>query len=105
MKIRRDDMVKVIYGASKGKTGRVLESMPKEGMIIVEKVNVVKRHQRPTQDNRQGGIIEKEAKIDVSKVMLICPQCDKPTRVQYKRLEDSSKVRICAKCSEVVKVG
>lgn len=99
--IKKDDVVVVISGADKGKKGRVIEAIPAEGRVVVEKVNVIKRHQRPDPRNRQGGIIEREHKIDASNVQIFCPKCDKPVRIGHKRLEDGKKVRICRKCGEM----
>lgn len=104
MSVRKDDVVVVTAGADKGKRGRVIESFPEEGRIRVEKVNMVKKHQKPTQRQRQGGIIEKEAKIQVSNVQIYCSKCDKPVRVAHKKLEDGKKVRVCRKCGEMLDV-
>ena len=101
-KIRKGDTVKVISGKDKGKIGEVIRVIPKEDKVIVRGVNIVKRHQRPNAQMRQGGIIEKEAPIYVSKVALVCPSCEKPTRVGFRFLEDGSKVRYCKKCGEVI---
>ncbi|MDH5510110.1 MAG: 50S ribosomal protein L24 [Nitrospinota bacterium] len=103
--VKKNDVVVVIAGADKGKKGKVLEVIPSEGRVIVEKVNIVKRHQRPTQQQRQGGIIEREAKIDASNVQLFCSKCDKPVRFGHQRLEDGKKVRVCRKCGEMMDVG
>ncbi len=100
-KIKRDDLVLVIAGKDKGRRGKVLRVFPRRGRVMVEKVNVVKRHQRPTQ-TIQGGIIEKEAPIHLSNVMLICPKCGEPTRVGFKFLQDGRKVRSCKKCGEII---
>ncbi|MBT1248029.1 MULTISPECIES: 50S ribosomal protein L24 [Thermosipho] len=101
-KIRKGDMVKVLSGKDKGKTGEVITVIPKEDKVIVRGVNIVKRHQRPNAQMRQGGIIEKEAPIYVSKVALVCPSCGNATRVGFKFLEDGKKVRYCKKCGEVI---
>ncbi len=100
--VRRDDFVEVRVGKDRGRRGKVLSVLPKDSSVIVEKVNMVKRHQRPTQKVRQGGIIEKENKIRVSNVMVVCQKCDKPVRVGGKRLENGKNVRICRKCGEVL---
>jgi len=100
-KIKRDDLVLVIAGKDKGRRGKVLRVFPRRSRVMVEKVNVVKRHQRPTQ-TIQGGIIEKEAPIHLSNVMLICPECGEPTRVGFKFLQDGRKVRSCKKCGEII---
>jgi large subunit ribosomal protein L24 len=101
-KIKRDDTVIVISGKDKGKRSKVLRVIPKDKKVIVDNVNVVKKHQRPTQKMREGGIIEQPSPIDISNVMLVCPNCDQKTRVGFKFLEDGSKVRYCKKCGEVV---
>jgi len=101
-KIKKGDLVEVISGKDKGKRGKVLRVIPKENKVIVEGVNVVKRHQRPNPRMREGGIVEREAPIYVSKVMLVCPNCGQRTRVGFKILEDGRKVRYCKKCGEII---
>ena len=91
MKIRKDDMVKIITGKDKGKTGRVIKVFPLKNRLIVEGLNLIKKHQRPTQENQQGGIIEKEASLHISNVMLL--HKNKPTRINYKILDNGKKVR------------
>ncbi len=100
--IVKNDTVKVISGNHKGKIGRVLKVFPKTRRVIVEKVAMVKRHTRPRSQRDQGGIIEKEAAIHVSNVMLVCPKCSKPTRTGVGQLSDGKKVRICKQCSEML---
>ncbi|ETR74477.1 MAG: 50S ribosomal protein L24 [Candidatus Magnetoglobus multicellularis str. Araruama] len=100
--IRKGDMVKVIAGKDKGKSGRVLKIILKKDRAVVESVNMIKRHTKPTQANRQGGIIEKEAPIHWSNLMLECPKCVKPTRIQMQILDDKKKVRVCKKCNEII---
>jgi large subunit ribosomal protein L24 len=100
--VKKDDKVFVITGKDKGKTGRVLEAYPRENRVLVEGVNMIKKHQKPNQENPQGGIISKEAPIHVSNVMLIDPKSGKPTRVGYKTLENGKKVRIAKKSGEVI---
>lgn len=102
MKIRKNDTVLVIAGKDKGKKGKVRKAMPKEQKVIVEGVNMIKRHSKARGVARQAGIIELEAPIHVSNVMLICSKCNKPTRVGYRFLEDGRKVRICRSCDEVI---
>ncbi len=92
----------VLSGKDKGKTGEVVRVIPKEDKVIVRGVNVVKRHQRPNAQMRQGGIIEKESPIYACKVALVCPSCGKATRVGFRFLEDGTKVRYCKKCGEVI---
>jgi large subunit ribosomal protein L24 len=100
--VKRDDLVMVVAGKDKGKSGKVLRVMPDKGRVLVESLNLVKRHTRPTQANQEGGIIEKEAPISISNVQLLCPGCNKPTRTGIKTLDDGSKVRFCKKCNEIV---
>ena len=102
MKIRLNDEVLVIRGDDQGKKGKVHKSYPREGRILVEGVNVIKRHMKPRGNIRQAGIIEREAPIPVSNVMLICSKCHQPTRVGFTSLGDKSKVRVCKKCREVI---
>jgi len=100
--IKKGDMVKVIAGKDKGKSGRVLRVILKKDRAIVEHVNMIKRHTKPTQANPQGGIVEKEAPIHWSNLMLECPKCVKATRIQMQILEDKKKVRVCKKCNEII---
>jgi large subunit ribosomal protein L24 len=100
--IKKDDKVKVIAGKDKGKIGKVLKVNCKQNRLLVEKINIVKRHSRPSQKNRQGGIIEKEMPIQLSNVMVICNKCVTPTRVKMQRLEDGNKIRVCGKCGETL---
>lgn len=97
MNIKKNDTVLVLSGKEKGKKGQVYRVMPDENRALVEKLNIVKRHTRPTATNRQGGIIEKEAPIHVSNLMLVCGKCNKPTRVSHS-FEGDKKVRVCKKC-------
>lgn len=102
MKIHKNDNVQVLAGKDKGKTGKVRQVNPKNGRVMVEGVNMTKRHARATKQARQAGIIEREAPICVSNVMLVCNKCNKGTRIGYKALDDGKKVRICKKCGEVM---
>lgn len=101
MKIRKNDMVLVISGKDKGKKGKVRVAYPSEGKVKVEGVNMIKKHSKAHGAVRQAGIIEREAPIDVSKVMLICNKCNRPVRVGW-RIIDGKKVRLCAACREVI---
>ena len=103
-KIRKDDEVIVLTGRDKGKRGAVLRVVTKTDRVLVEGVNVSKRHVKPTQTEPQGGIVEREAPIHISNVALIDPESDRPTRVRYKRLEDGRKVRVAARSGEVIDV-
>ena len=100
--IKKEDKVKVITGKDKGKIGKVLKVIRKKDRILVEKVNLIKRHTRPNAKNRQGGILESEAPVPRSNVMLMCNKCMAATRVDHKFLEDGKKVRACAKCGETI---
>jgi large subunit ribosomal protein L24 len=100
--VRKNDQVVVVAGKEKGKTGKVLRVFPEKGRVLVENLNVVKRHTRPSRANAEGGIIEREAQLDISNVQLVCKACDKPTRTGIRVLEDGSKVRFCKKCNETV---
>jgi len=105
LSIRRNDTVQVIAGKEKGKRGKVLVVLPERDRVIVERVNFIKRHQRPTQKLRQGGIIEREGSIHVSNVMLVCGKCDRPTRVGHRTLADGRRVRVCRHCGESIDRG
>ena len=98
MSIKKDDLVVVLSGKDKGKQGKVLKTEPKSGKVIVEKVNMVSRHTKPRRQGEEGGILQKEAPIYASKVMRVCPKCNKPTRAAHKVLADGKKVRVCKKC-------
>ena len=100
--VRKDDIVKVIAGKDRGKQGKILRVFPKEGRLTVERVNMIKRHTRPTRQTQQGGIIEREGKLHISNVMLVCSRCNRGVRVGHRFLEDGKKVRICRACGEVL---
>ena len=102
MKIKKDDTVLVIAGKDRGKRGRVRKSLPKKSRVVVDGLNMIKRHSRTSGQARQAGIIEMEAPLDVSNVMLICNKCDKPVRVGYRKMEDGKRVRICRACNEII---
>jgi large subunit ribosomal protein L24 len=102
MKIRKNDTVLVITGKDKGKKGKVRFAYPKEERVLVEGVNFIKRHMRARGQARQAGIIEREAPIHVSDVMLLCSRCGHPTRIGFRFLEDGRKVRVCRSCNEVI---
>ncbi|WP_216831078.1 50S ribosomal protein L24 [Alkalihalobacterium elongatum] len=101
MHVKKGDTVKVISGKDKGKQGVILEAYPKKDRVLVEGVNIVKKHAKPSQDNPQGGIVSKEAAIHVSNVMIIDPKTGEPTRIGYK-VEDGKKVRIAKKSGEAL---
>jgi len=98
MSIKKDDTVVVLSGKDKGKRGKILSVQPKDRKVIVEKVNIVSRHTKPRKQGEQGGILKKEAALYASKVMRVCPKCDKPTRPACKTLADGKKIRVCKKC-------
>jgi large subunit ribosomal protein L24 len=102
MKIKKNDNVLVISGKDRGKKGKVRFAYPDNQKIMVEGVNMVKRHLKAIREARQAGIVEREAPMRVSNVMLLCNKCNKPTRVGYRRLEDGSRVRVCRVCHEVI---
>ncbi|MBI5970308.1 MAG: 50S ribosomal protein L24 [Deltaproteobacteria bacterium] len=103
LKIRRDDQVMVTTGRDKGKTGKIVRVNPDKETVLVEKVNVVKRHSKPSQKHKHGGIIEKEVPIHISNVMLLCAKCKGPVRVGRKFIENGAKkVRYCKSCNEVL---
>ena len=104
--VKKNDQVVVISGpatgdhAVKGKQGKVLNVFPKTGKVIVEGVAFVTKHQKARRQGQQGGIFQKECAIDASNVMLICPECKQPTRVNHRRDENGRKVRVCKKCGK-----
>ena len=102
MKIRKNDTVLVIAGKDIGKKGKVRFAYPKDNRILVEGINFIKKHSRARGRVRQAGIIDLEASIHVSKVMLLCEKCNHPTRIGFTFLEDGRKVRICRSCKEVI---
>lgn len=99
--VKKGDIVQVITGKDKGKTGKILTVYPKRERVLVEKLNLVKRHMKPNQQYKRGGIIEKEAPINWSNVMILCGKCNKPTRVKHKIIENESN-RMCCKCGELI---
>lgn len=100
--IKKNDTVLVITGDEKGKRGRVLSVEKAKNRILVESVNMIKKHMKPNKQYSQGGIIEKEAPLHRTNIMLVCPKCDKPTRIGNSVLEDGKKMRSCKQCGEVV---
>ncbi len=102
MKIRKGDTVVIIAGKDRGKRGKVRRAWPEEERVIVDGLNMIKRHSRARRAARQAGIIELEAPIHVSNVMLVCEKCGEPTRVSFRFLDDGKKVRICNSCQEMI---
>jgi len=102
MNIQKEDTVLVIAGKDKGKKGKVRFAYPRENKVLVEGVNFIKKHSKAKGAARQAGIIDLEAKLDVSKVMYLCSKCNKPARIGMKRLEDGRRARFCRACGEVI---
>ena len=102
VQIRKNDSVMVIAGKERGKTGKVLRVIPKKGAVIIERVNLVKRHTKPRGPQQPGGIVEKEAHIRTSNVMFMCDKCNAPGRVGRKILSDGQRIRICRRCGEAI---
>lgn len=99
LKIKKNDRVMVIAGKDKGKIGKILKIYPEKERAVVEKINMIKRHTRPNQKG-QGGIVEKEAPLHISNLMIMCAKCNKAVRIGVKELEDGRRVRICKKCGQ-----
>ena len=102
MEIRKNDSVMVIAGKERGKTGKVLRVLRDEGAVIIERINIVKRHTKPRGPQQPGGIVEKEASIDASNIMIMCDKCNAPVRIGRKILADGKKIRICRRCQEAL---
>ena len=102
MNIKKDDVVIVLSGKDKGKEGKVLSADPKNSKVVVEGINVAKKHKKPQKQGQEGGIIKMETPIYTCKVMRVCPKCGKPTRPAVRLLDDGTKVRICKKCEETI---
>ena len=101
-RLRKDDTVMVIAGKERGKTGKVLRVLGEKDRVLIERVNMVKRHVKPRGVQQPGGIQEKEASIHLSNVLPICGRCNKPTRVGHRRLADGHAVRLCRRCGEAL---
>jgi large subunit ribosomal protein L24 len=102
MQIKKNDNVMVTSGKEKGKRGRVIAVYPSTNRLLIEKLNMIKRHTKPNQQLRQGGIVEKESPIAAANVQLICAKCDKPTSVSRKEQGDGTRARVCRNCNEVI---
>ncbi|MGI5879582.1 MAG: 50S ribosomal protein L24 [Syntrophomonadaceae bacterium] len=102
MQIKKGDIVYVIAGKDAGKKGKILRVFPRTNKVVVEGVNRVKKHQKPSRSLPQGGILQIESPLNASNVMLLCGKCDKPTRIAHKVLGNNEKVRVCKHCSEVI---
>jgi len=103
--VRKGDTVIVVAGKERGKRGRVLRVIPEKNRVVVERINMIKKHQRPTQKLRQGGIIEREGSIHLSNVMVVDPTGDRPTRIGMRALADGRKVRVARKSGEIIDKG
>ena len=101
-RIKKNDTVKILLGRDRGKTGKVLFVWPEKNRALIQGRNLVKKHQRKTKEDQQGGVIQKESPIDISNLMLVCQKCSKPTRVGFSALSDGTKVRLCKKCKELI---
>ena len=113
MRVRKGDLVHVLSGKDRGKQGRVIDARPKERKVIVENLNIAKRHTKPRQTTgrtdrmpkvQQGGIIDVAQPMSISKVMLVCPKCGQPTRVRHTVLDDGRHVRVCSHCGQAIEV-
>ncbi len=100
MKVRKGDRVRVLTGKDRGAEGVVMFALPAEGKVIVEGVNLAKKHQKPTRSTQQGGIIDKDMPMPVANVAIVCPGCGQPTRVGFRHEPDGTKVRVCRKCKK-----
>jgi large subunit ribosomal protein L24 len=100
LKIRKNDMVMVVKGRDRGKTGKVLRILPEQGRVVVERLNIVKRHSKPRGAASPGGIVEKEAPLRIENVMMFCDRCNAPVRAGWKASADGTKTRVCRRCNE-----
>ena len=103
--LKKDDTVLVIAGKERGKSGKVVHVNVDRDQVTIERINMIKRHRKPSGPQNPGGIVEREAPFNASNVMLLCSSCDKPTRVGRKKLENGTNVRVCRKCGEVLDKG
>ncbi|UCB47487.1 MAG: 50S ribosomal protein L24 [Spirochaetota bacterium] len=102
MLVKKNDKVKILTGKDKGKTGKVLLVDKKNTRLVIEGLNMVKKMQRPSQQNQKGGIIDIESPVNISNVKVVCPKCDEAVRIRKKQLEDGKRVRACGKCGEIM---
>lgn len=100
--LKKDDKIKITVGKDKDKIGKIIKVIRKESRVVVEKINLVTKHSKPSASNRQGGIVKQEAPIHWSNVRLVCNKCIQPVRIKMKILDDGKKVRICRKCNEMI---
>ncbi|HXM88610.1 MAG TPA: 50S ribosomal protein L24 [Candidatus Acidoferrales bacterium] len=101
-KIKKNDTVMVVAGRDRGKTGKVMRVLPDRGRVVIERLNIVKRHSKPRGAQSPGGIVEKEAPLDISNVMIFCDRCNAPVRVGVKTADDGTRNRVCRKCGEAI---
>ncbi len=101
-RLRRDDTVMVIAGKERGKTGKILRVLLESNRVIIERMNLVKRHTKPRGVQQQGGIVDKEASVHASNVQPLCARCNKPARVGRRRLDDGRSVRVCRRCDDLL---
>jgi len=107
MRVRKGDIVKVLTGEDRGKTGKILKVFPEKNRVVVEGTTLIKRHSRPSQRNPKGGIIQRERSVSISNVRLVCPKCSQPTAIgtrvtERRELGKSDRVRVCKKCGEMI---
>jgi large subunit ribosomal protein L24 len=102
VQIRKNDSVMVIAGKERGKTGKVLRVLNEKDAVIIDRLNIVKRHTKPRGPQQSGGIVEKEAAIHASNIMILCEKCNAPARIGRKILADGQKIRICRNCKEAL---
>ncbi len=102
LSIKKNDTAIVLSGKDKGKKGRIISVMPSKGRVIIENINIIKKHMKPNKQYTQGGIISKEGALPISKIMLVCPKCSKPTRISNALIDNTKKLRMCKKCKEVI---
>jgi large subunit ribosomal protein L24 len=102
IRLKKNDLVEVLTGKEQGKTGKILKVLRDKNQVLVEKINMIKRHTRPSSISGQGGIVEKEAPLYVSKVKLVCPKCATATRFSLSATGEGKKVRVCLKCKELI---
>ena len=100
LSVRKDDNVMVVAGKERGKTGKVIKVLPKKSRVFIERIHLVKRHTKPRSAQQPVGIVEKEASIHISNVMVMCEPCNAPVRIGYKVLADGQKTRVCRRCGE-----
>ena len=100
--IKKDDIAMIVAGDDKGKKGRVLRINASDDKLVIEGLNMTKKHLKPSKQHQQGGIIEREAPVHRSNIMLVCPKCEKPTKIGNKILENNKKIRECKQCGEVI---